>query len=1182
MASTQLDEKAIFNVARKIDLPEARAEYLSQVCGADSDLLQRVETLLRAYQEQVSFLELPRVPPTIDEPPLEMPGTQIGPYKLIEHIGDGGMGTVWMAQQTEPVRRLVAVKLIKAGMDSAQVIARFEAERQALALMDHPNIARVLDAGTTDAGRPYFVMDLVRGVPITRYCDEHHLTPRQRLELFIPVCQAIQHAHQKGIIHRDLKPSNVLVALYDGKPVPKVIDFGVAKATGQTLTDKTLVTGFGAIVGTLEYMSPEQAEFNQLDIDTRSDIYSLGVLLYELLTGGPPFNRKDLEMAGMVEMLRVIREQEPSKPSTKLSSSDALPTLSANRGTEPAKLKKLVRGELDWIVMKALEKDRSRRYETANGFAMDVQRYLNDEPVQACPPSAGYRLWKFARRNKGPVLAAAVVVLALVAGIIGTTWGMLRATDAEAAALNAAKQKAAALKDKEKALEAAQKSEWDRAYQLWEATMAQARASRLSRRAGQRFEALEFLQRATDLARSLELPDEKLHELRNAAIATLALPDLHLAGPWNDWPAEAVNWDFDEALAIYARTDRKGNCSVRRVADDVEIHRLPGLGGPAHPHFRHDGKFVAVMHEDAIRGAVTGVHLWQLDGETPRRCLSEAYARDSDFNSSGQQVALSYTDGAIRLFELPSGRQLSHLPPDPTLRRDVNIALHPTESVVAVYSYFGSVVQVRDLPTGNVLATLPQNGNPCSVAWHPDGQTLAVGLEANMIHLYDRVSLRLIRTLENFQAATALAFNHAGDRLAANGWAGTVELFDVGTGQKIFMSPYVGSATLRFSRDDRRLAGARQDGKLGIWQVGDSREYRTLVRRDLPDKAGYTYSMSVDRDGRLLAAAMTDGFCLWDLASGSELAFIPTQGETNGILFEPSGALLTLCRTGLFRWPVQRGSDSADQLLLGPPESLSLPFGLVLGQSQDGKVIVTCDRAAGSQQAHAGGWILRDDRPGEPIRIDAGADIGFIAVSPDARWVVTVTFGEGTAKIWDARNGRFVKQLTEHGAGHPRFSPDGKWLSTDADGGQLFAVGTWEPGPRVGQWSTFAPDSRLIAIGSTTGVAPLVDLVTGRELARLADPESNAIYHPLFTPDGTKLIGLRAIRVWDLRLVRQRLAEMDLDWKAPPYPPADLESKAARPLKVEVRLGDPAELPREQPAEAKTSIPDEEGSGKSN
>jgi serine/threonine protein kinase/tetratricopeptide (TPR) repeat protein len=409
-----------------IKLPGAEREaYLREACGEDQDLYQRVSALLEAQAEIGSVHQPPTH--TVEQPLTESPGTVIGSYKLIEPIGEGGMGTVWLAQQTEPVKRLVAVKLIKAGMDSPQVIARFAAERQALALMDHANIARVLDAGMTGVGRPYFVMDLVKGMPITRYCDEHHLTPRQRLELFIPVCQAVQHAHQKGIIHRDLKPSNVLVAVYDGKPVPKVIDFGVAKAAGQSLTDKTLVTGFGNIVGTLEYMSPEQAEINQPDIDTRSDIYSLGVLLYELLVGSPPFTKKEMEKAGMLEMLRVIREQEPSRPSTKLSTAEGLPTLAANRGTEPAKLTKQVRGELDWIVMKCLEKDRSRRYETANGLAMEVQRYLADEPVVAGPPSASYRLRKFVQRNKGPVLAAMLVLVALVGGIIGTTWGMVRA-----------------------------------------------------------------------------------------------------------------------------------------------------------------------------------------------------------------------------------------------------------------------------------------------------------------------------------------------------------------------------------------------------------------------------------------------------------------------------------------------------------------------------------------------------------------------------------------------------------------------------------------------------------------------------------------------------------------------------------------------------------------------------------
>ncbi len=488
--------KTIFLDALEIPTSAARREYLDRMCGSDASLRAEVEELLRHHAQIPAAGDVYSAVRTVDMP-VEAPvagksGTVIGPYKLLQQIGEGGMGTVYMAEQTEPVQRKVALKLIKPGMDSRQVISRFEAERQALALMDHPHIAKVLDAGTTGSGLPYFVMELVKGLPITKYCDEHHLTPRERLELFIPVCQAVQHAHQKGIIHRDLKPSNVLVALYDGKPVPKVIDFGVAKATGQSLTDKTLVTGFGAIVGTVEYMSPEQAEINQLDIDTRSDIYALGVLLYELLAGSPPFSRKELEKAGMLEMLRVIREQEPSKPSTKLSTADGLPTLAANRGTEPAKLTRLVRGELDWIVMKALEKDRDRRYETANGFAQDIERYLADEPVQACPPSVQYRLRKFVRRNRGPVLSGSLVLLALVAGVIGTTWGLIRA---EQQRLVVERQRNE-LAERNQALQAAHEHELllnERARQAIETVTSETAIEQLSREKELRPEQKDFL-----------------------------------------------------------------------------------------------------------------------------------------------------------------------------------------------------------------------------------------------------------------------------------------------------------------------------------------------------------------------------------------------------------------------------------------------------------------------------------------------------------------------------------------------------------------------------------------------------------------------------------------------------------------------------------------------------------------
>jgi serine/threonine protein kinase len=427
------DEEAIFKVAREIHAADARASYLEQICVDDTKLYARVISLLRVLDEQPGFLESPAVAiVTIEQSAIEKPGAQIGPYKLLEQIGEGGMGAVYMADQQVPVRRRVALKIIKPGMDTRQVIARFEAERQALALMDHPNIARVLDAGATDVGRPYFVMELVRGVPITEFCDQDNLSVRDRLRLFVQVCRAVQHAHQKGIIHRDLKPSNVLVTLHDGQPVPKVIDFGVAKATNQQLTEKTLFTNFSQMIGTPLYMSPEQAEISSLDVDTRSDIYSLGVLLYELLTGTTPFARDRIREAPYDEIRRIIREEEPPKPSTFIDTLGQTRTaVAARRRIDPDHFAQLLRGDLDWIVMKALEKDRTRRYETASGLARDVEHYLHDEPVEAHSPSALYRFRKFARRNRMAITTAGLVTIALISGTVVSTWQAIRATRAE-------------------------------------------------------------------------------------------------------------------------------------------------------------------------------------------------------------------------------------------------------------------------------------------------------------------------------------------------------------------------------------------------------------------------------------------------------------------------------------------------------------------------------------------------------------------------------------------------------------------------------------------------------------------------------------------------------------------------------------------------------------------------------
>jgi WD40 repeat protein/serine/threonine protein kinase len=914
-----MNECAIFMEALEKGTPDQRSTYLDEACAGDTALRQRVEALLASHEQAGSFLgkpvperlaeqcanlraesPAPNLGGTVDEAIRERSGTVIGPYKLLQQIGEGGMGTVFMAEQTKPVQRKVALKVIKPGMDSRQVIARFEAERQALAMMDHVNIARVFDGGATEAGRPYFVMELVHGVPITKYCDDNHLTPRERLELFVPVCQAIQHAHQKGIIHRDIKPSNVMITLYDGKPVPKVIDFGVAKATEQKLTERTLFTQYGTMVGTLEYMSPEQAEMSALGVDTRSDIYSLGVLLYELLTGSTPLSHKRVKEAAYAEILRMIKEEEPPKPSTRLSDSgEALPSISAQRHMEPAKLTKLVKGELDWIVMKCLEKDRNRRYETASAVAADVQRYLNDEPVLACPPSAWYRFRKFARRNKAALATAAVIALAVLLAVGSLAVSYLRI---------------------EKSLQQEKQAKQDLVQTLYYQRIASAGSARANDQAGR---AEELLDQCPS-----ELRGWEWHYLKRLPFADF--PVFHHAGVITKL---AVSRD---GRLLASGNAAGGNATVKiwDIQTGAELRELKNhVGFIEQLAFSPDGLLLA-------SGDFSRVKIWSpITGDLLRDLTGEGSVVIAlTFSPDGRFLAAACQDDRVRLWDVTTWRQLD---PIPEKRVAYNgLAFSPDGRCLLTASMDGGV-KIYDRSTGEVMSSFHGHTQRIWVAaYSRDTRLIALGSEEGTVKVWETDSGKQIHSLEAHTGVVAdLVFLDGERRLASCGEDRTLKIWDMATGQEALQlgifakscqafavsadglrlfyrhpegtkvpdkvgfadgTPLTSHGTdggtqvldghlhnvvdVAWSPDGRRLASASWDQTAKVWNASTGRELFTLRGHDA-SLTGVAFSP----DGQFIASSSWDETVrVWDAGTGQELFTLRSQGgPVYGVAFHP-------------------------------------------------------------------------------------------------------------------------------------------------------------------------------------------------------------------------------------------------------------------------------------------------------
>jgi serine/threonine protein kinase/WD40 repeat protein len=1113
-----------------------RARFLAEACGDDAVLKEQIVSLLEADADDSESDFLSSIP--VNREPIsatEKPGDRIGHYKLLEQIGEGGCGVVYMAEQLEPVRRRVALKVIKLGMDTKQVIARFEAERQALAMMDHPNIAKVFDGGATGTGRPYFVMELVRGVCITRFCDEARLPTQERLRLFIRVCQAVQHAHQKGIIHRDLKPSNILVTVNDGQPVPKVIDFGIAKATEQRLTDKTLFTQFHSFLGTPAYVSPEQVEMSSVDVDTRSDIYSLGVLLYELLTGKPPFDGEALLRSGLEEMRRTIRETPPATPSNCLSTL-GLAEATALSGKRQASIHGLagaVRGDLDWIVMKCLEKDRSRRYETANGLAMDIQRHLHNEPVIARPPSRWYEFQKTIWRHKFGFAAAAVVILVLAAGVLVST----------STALYAHRQTVRAIK-----------AETSTREQLFVSLQSQAQARRNSRQPGQRIESLAALAEAARI--------RPTQDLRDNAIAAMAVPDIEQGPVWPVQNTDAKSFTYDSHFQHCARLRQDGTISIRTIPDDREVQRLESnpstrigsAGGQL--TFSPDGHFLARLAESGK------LWVWQWEsGESVLKSPPEKCSGALAFSPDSRRLAIGHEDW-ITCFDLSTG-EASHR--WQARDRAYRMVFHPDSRKIAVGYFETNLVSIYNADDGGHLTDLPTGASSQTiVAWHPEGNLLATGGSDPRIQIWDVKALRKLAVLEgHVQQVTSLTFHPGGDLLVSSAWDGPARLWQPSPGRLLMRLSF--PAWISFSSEGGRWAGvlSPSNHQTQLWGIVQSQEYHTFLN-PFPSGTSWLHEGDISADGTVLALGTSDGVRLWDVAHGREVAWL-SMGDTTCALFQADSRGLLTCGPddGLRRWSIATNTKPEGGLQLGPFHQIELPFApLRMAKGRGDRTLAVVGERTGQCA------IL--DLATESVRVAemSHALVAFVALSPDSERLATSGWHSEQVKLWDGPSGKLLKELKLGSASRVFFTPDNRELMVSRGDEFTFytldSLAVTRRLPRaIGLYpghAAFTADGKMMALEMAPGVIHLKEITSGRTVAKLEDPQGDVSTWMSFTPDGTQLVVAAlyagAIHRWDLRAIREHLKTMGLDWDWPAFSAAEpggtLPAKGTQRLRIQV------------------------------